>query len=178
MALGLGNRGRSIAISTLAGEVLTGDWKQDIDMGHRPEFRTLSIPTETRARTLVAAAPKAPNRMLPQSIALDPSSGNEPSATPTLQAVLDDSSESLRLAMPREQAIPDTIPALTGSNRELEDLRETLRSTQEALDRSYETTKQLEEAVARMKAVLAIQEARAKQADLDQRRNKTLPKTP
>jgi hypothetical protein len=67
---------------------------------------------------------------------------------------------------------------VTVANRDLEELRQTLRATQDALDRSYETTKQLEEAVARLEAILAMQEARAKQAELDLRRSKTLPKTP
>jgi hypothetical protein len=178
IALGLGNQGKSLAVSNALGEIRFGTWKPDIDMSHQPEFRALLLPTQPRLRSLMAAAPKPPNRTLPESMARESPSRSERVASHPPQAPVDSSIAAASIAKPVAQEVPAILPAVTVANRDLEELRQTLRATQDALDRSYETTKQLEEAVARLEAILAMQEARAKQAELDLRRSKTLPKTP
>jgi hypothetical protein len=178
IALGLGNQGKSLAASTALGEIRLATWKPDSDMSRAPEFRTLVLPTQPRMRTLIAAAPKPPNRTLPETMAVASASRVERIASQPLPTTIDSSSSATSVQKGSAQEIPAMLPSVTVANRDLEELRQTLQATQEALDRSYETTKQLEEAVARLEAVLAIQEARAKQAELDLRRSKTLPKTP
>ncbi|MFN7732228.1 MAG: c-type cytochrome domain-containing protein [Pirellula sp.] len=178
IALGLGNHGKSLAVSNALGQIRVATWQPDTDMSRLPGFRTLVLPTQPRMRSLIAAAPKPPNRALPESMAVESSSRSERVASQPLPTTSDSTSSATSVQKGAAQEIPAMLPTVTVANRDLEELRQTLRVTQEALDRSYETTKQLEEAVARLEAVLAIQEARAKQAELDLRRSKTLPKTP
>ncbi len=56
---------------------------------------------------------------------------------------------------------------------DLEESRRALASIEQSLEQTYRTAEQLEESVARLKQLIALQEARLKQADLRQKPNRT-----
>jgi hypothetical protein len=66
----------------------------------------------------------------------------------------------------------------TAMASDIDALKLALEATKASLERSYETTKQLEENVARLQQVILLRETRARQAELDRRQKAVLQKQP
>lgn len=87
------------------------------------------------------------------------------------------SSDNLQLNTASIRSTNDVEPEAKSlsSNNALSDLTESrnaLTSVESSLKRAYETVNELEETVARLKQLIAIQEARIQQAELLERKNK------
>lgn len=171
LSMSLGNVGRCLAISDASGAITVGEWEPDQRPLLLPSMRVLRIPSISRPRHLVASAPIAPNRMAHRE------SNTASAALVELQTVqpLDsrNASPSIDSRIEQNETASDTAIA-----SEIDALKQALEATKASLERSYETTKQLEENVARLQQVILLRETRARQAELDRRHKAVLQKQP
>lgn len=156
---GLGNHGKTIAVTDATGSVCVGLIGENSNREDPPSFVKLAIPTYHPQRSFSSIAPREPTR-----------SQNEPTIKPE--------------SMPKEEpSLSKTLADATSSFSEptattdIEETKRSLESVQRALEQSYEVTRQLEESAARLQQMLSIQQARLRQQELQQRKDRNLPKS-
>jgi len=174
LSMSLGNSGRCLAISDARGSITVGEWEQEQSPSLLPSMRVLRIPSISRQRQLVASAPIAPNRM---ARIAQRESNTASAALVDLQTVqpMDSREASPKVDGRMEQ---NDAASETAMASDIDALKLALEATKASLERSYETTKQLEENVARLQQVILLRETRARQAELDRRQKAVLQKQP
>jgi WD40 repeat protein len=156
---GVGNHGKTIAVSDATGSVCVGLIDGNSNREDPPSFVKLAIPTYHPQRSFSSIAPREPIRSQ-----TEPTSKLESMATdvPSLSKPLADGTSSVLEPI----ATPD-----------IDETKRSLESVQRALEQSYETTRQLEETAARLQQMLSIQQARLRQQQLQHREDQHLPKS-
>lgn len=156
---GVGNHGKTIAVSDATGSVCVGLIGENSNREDPPSFVKLAIPTYHPQRSFSSIAPREPLRIQTEpTIKLESMAEDEPSLSKTLADATSSFSE----------------PTAT---TDIEETKRSLASVQRALEQSYEVTRQLEETAARLQQMLSIQQARIRQQELQQRKDQNLPKS-
>lgn len=156
---GVGNHGKTIAVSDATGSVCVGLIGEKSNREDPPSFVKLAIPTYHPQRSFSSIAPREPLRIQTEpTIKLESMAEDEPSLSKTLADATSSFSE----------------PTAT---TDIEETKRSLASVQRALEQSYEVTRQLEETAARLQQMLSIQQARIRQQELQQRKDQNLPKS-
>ena len=156
---GVGNHGRTIAVTDATGSVYVGLIGQNSNREDPPSFVKLAIPTYYPQRSFSSIAPREPKRtQIEPTIKPESMPQEEPSLSKTLVAGASSFEE----------------PTAT---TDIDETKRSLESVQRALEQSYETTRQLEETAARLQQMLSIQQARLRQQELQQRKDQHLPKS-
>ena len=156
---GVGNHGRTIAVTDATGSVYVGLIGENSNREDPPSFVKLAIPTYYPQRSFSSIAPREPKRTQ-----IEPTIKPEsmPQEEPSLSKTLADGTSSFN------------EPTAT---TDIDETKRSLESVQRALEQSYETTRQLEETAARLQQMLSIQQARLRQQELQQRKDQHLPKS-
>lgn len=156
---GVGNHGRTIAVTDATGSVYVGLIGENSNREDPPSFVKLAIPTYYPQRSFSSIAPREPKRtQIEPTIKPESMPQEEPSLSKTLVAGASSFEE----------------PTAT---TDIDETKRSLESVQRALEQSYETTRQLEETAARLQQMLSIQQARLRQQELQQRKDQHLPKS-
>ena len=156
---GVGNHGKTIAVTDATGSVCVGLIGENSNREDPPSFVKLAIPTYHPQRSFSSIAPREPIRsQIEPTIKLESLAEDEPSLSKTLADATSSFSE----------------PTAT---TDIEETKRSLESVQRALEQSYEVTRQLEETAARLQQMLSIQQARIRQQELQQRKDRNLPKS-
>ena len=156
---GVGNHGKTIAVTDATGSVCVGLIGENSNREDPPSFVKLAIPTYHPQRSFSSIAPREPIRsQIEPTIKLESLAEDEPSVSKTLADATSSFSE----------------PTAT---TDIEETKRSLESVQRALEQSYEVTRQLEETAARLQQMLSIQQARIRQQELQQRKDRNLPKS-
>ena len=156
---GVGNHGKTIAVTDATGSVCVSFIGENSNREDPPNFVKLAIPTYHPQRSFSSIAPREPIRsQIEPTIKLESLAEDEPSLSKTLADATSSFSE----------------PTAT---TDIEETKRSLESVQRALEQSYEVTRQLEETAARLQQMLSIQQARIRQQELQQRKDRNLPKS-
>ena len=156
---GVGNHGKTIAVTDATGSVCVSFIGENSNREDPPNFVKLAIPTYHPQRSFSSIAPREPIRsQIEPTIKLESLAEDEPSVSKTLADATSSFSE----------------PTAT---TDIEETKRSLESVQRALEQSYEVTRQLEETAARLQQMLSIQQARIRQQELQQRKDRNLPKS-
>ena len=156
---GVGNHGKTIAVTDATGSVCVSFIGENSNREDPPRFVKLAIPTYHPQRSFSSVAPREPIRsQIEPTIKLESLAKDEPSLSKTLADATSSFSE----------------PTAT---TDIEETKRSLESVQRALEQSYEVTRQLEETAARLQQMLSIQQARIRQQELQQRKDRNLPKS-
>ena len=156
---GVGNHGKTIAVTDATGSVCVSFIGENSNREDPPRFVKLAIPTYHPQRSFSSIAPREPIRsQIEPTIKLESLAEDEPSLSKTLADATSSFSE----------------PTAT---TDIEETKRSLESVQRALEQSYEVTRQLEETAARLQQMLSIQQARIRQQELQQRKDRNLPKS-
>ena len=156
---GVGNHGKTIAVTDATGSVCVSFIGENSYREDPPRFVKLAIPTYHPQRSFSSIAPREPIRsQIEPTIKLESLAEDEPSVSKTLADATSSFSE----------------PTAT---TDIEETKRSLESVQRALEQSYEVTRQLEETAARLQQMLSIQQARIRQQELQQRKDRNLPKS-
>ena len=156
---GVGNHGKTIAVTDATGSVCVSFIGENSNREDPPRFVKLAIPTYHPQRSFSSIAPREPIRsQIEPTIKLESLAEDEPSVSKTLADATSSFSE----------------PTAT---TDIEETKRSLESVQRALEQSYEVTRQLEETAARLQQMLSIQQARIRQQELQQRKDRNLPKS-
>ena len=156
---GVGNHGKTIAVTDATGSVCVSFIGENSNREDPPNFVKLAIPTYHPQRSFSSIAPREPIRgQIEPTIKLESLAEDEPSLSKTLADATSSFSE----------------PTAT---TDIEETKRSLESVQRALEQSYEVTRQIEETAARLQQMLSIQQARIRQQELQQRKDRNLPKS-
>ena len=156
---GVGNHGKSIAVTDATGSVYVGLLDGSSNRENPPSFVKLAIPSYHPQRSFSSIAPREPKRsQIETASKLQSMPEEEPSLSKTLVAGASSFEE----------------PTAT---TDIDETKRSLESVQRALEQSYETTRQLEETAARLQQMLSIQQARLRQQELQHRKDQHLPKS-